>query len=1298
GVTPQSISATLVWCAYGSDNSVEEQETQVTISQPANTADYNFAVRPLHVPTQHGVYGWKLKVTLDFTTAGGPEDKITLTTAGETPIVVGDQTAIFGAGWTIDDMPWFYVDERDTADNEDDRLVVTFPGETPLLFNAADLVRNNYNYTGTLPNMAYGSNAFGSDGFRDPLFFGKVEGLGDGKIVFTTGDGTQYHAKRYTYGTNSSAILIDRIEQPGVDFDPNGTPAGRRGVSFIWDTTASDYSHPVLKSLTASDGTKNDFEYNTDGYLSRIKLVDGTKVLRQVNFNVDANRELTSISEVDPSNGTSYLRTRTIQYEHGIIVKDQWLTGGTVLAAETNFQFGNHNGQTADDAYQLSKIIVGQLPLPTGSAPNLEYAIDPAGSILAGQFKVGPLTSFIKQEAGDLKKLSDTGTEVASDGTWIDRYEFDSAGRLEKQKREFKPATSPAVLQSETQWNYDAAGGVKKLRERVSPADSADSFRETTYWHDYETIASYNAPDSQQEADASPKYDPEDYRGNVTYVMDPSGFSEFEYETDDETLFAVGTLLRSVVSAQVDGDRSQPLGGPDNSVRTVYEREKDGRLKSKRVIRNLDDSQPDGAQRLAGLASDPVATAAEKDVVEAWTYYTTGPALGYLMSYTDPAELVTNYTDYQSGKLYKSNINDAATNTVITTTYTSDAAGLSLAQTTTLSSGAEISHAAQSFDLLGHLLKSETSAANNQGNEGPVSRDTYEYNAAGQVLKHVDGNNVITSLTYDAAGRLLTQKAADGASYYSMYLGAPISVEQTTTYAYYADGSTKEVSVTGGPTTKFYADPANFKTWSTVDGVSDGEHTVSSGVITFDTDGVAIEETTADFLGRPTHIVNKLTGEDQSFEYGDPRLDQPTKVTRKTNLGWDTDHWKIEDVATTLAYDASGNVISAIEAGRRQTVSQFDPLGRLISTRLHGGGSQPARGANYSYVTDPSGNVVEATEKGRSAGNLTELKTRFTYDALGRQVQVADPLAGVETGTQAASTSRSYDGALLKVVSTDRTGVSSTQWFNAAGQLVKDQSALGATTTYEYDATGKLIHQSFTPRAGDNLASRQVENKYDQLGRLRVVYEVGGDPGAADAIKHFTATDYFKPNDAGADGWNVVQFPTFDGTDVENNRPADAKARATKTRLDSLGNPIYVQQPDPDYLLSGGVAATQSDNTPTVLRTYSYDPQNLMVTTTSRLSQAPDAASGTAKISMAYDGTRVTRTAANLNGQSLMTLVRMTDRDLSNAVQSSTQVDSGFVIQSRITYDALGGVLSNGSPLGTSTDSNGAFQTSTYVN
>lgn len=225
--------------------------------------------------------------------------------------------------------------------------------------------------------------------------------------------------------------------------------------------------------------------------------------------------------------------------------------------------------------------------------------------------------------------------------------------------------------------------------------------------------------------------------------------------------------------------------------------------------------------------------------------------------------------------------------------------------------------------------------------------------------------------------------------------------------------------------------------------------------------------------------------------------------------------------------------------------------------------------------------------------------------------------------------------------------------------------------------------------------TRETEYMYDQLGRLRVVKEHGGIPASGGVpLDHYTVTDYFKSNDAGADGWNVVQFPTLD----EGESLANIKARASKTRLDSLGRPIYVQQPDPDIPLNGGAAPTPSDNSPTVLLTYSYDAQNVMVTTTSRLSQAPDAANGVAKISMAYDGTRVTRSAANLDGQPLMSLVRMTDRNLSDAVQTSSQVDSGFVIQSRITYDALGSVTSSGSPTGTSTDPNGGFQTSTYVN
>jgi len=172
------------------------------------------------------------------------------------------------------------------------------------------------------------------------------------------------------------------------------------------------------------------------------------------------------------------------------------------------------------------------------------------------------------------------------------------------------------------------------------------------------------------------------------------------------------------------------------------------------------------------------------------------------------------------------------------------------------------------------------------------------------------------------------------------------------------------------------------------------------------------------------------------------------------------------------------------------------------------------------------------------------------------------------------------------------------------------------------------------------------------------------------------------------DGWNVVQFQPYE-------QETNAKALATKVRLDSLGNPIYIQQADPDILSDGTTVTPQTDNTPATLITYSYDAVNRMVVTTSRLSVAANVG---ANIAQSYPETRINRAAVNSNGNSLMVLSRMSNREETDMVVSSTLIDSGFVVQSRNSYDGLGSLRSQAAPVGTSADPNAAFETTTYIN
>ena len=281
---------------------------------------------------------------------------------------------------------------------------------------------------------------------------------------------------------------------------------------------------------------------------------------------------------------------------------------------------------------------------------------------------------------------------------------------------------------------------------------------------------------------------------------------------------------------------------------------------------------------------------------------------------------------------------------------------------------------------------------------------------------------------------------------------------------------------------------------------------------------------------------------------------------------------------------------------------------------------------------------------------------------------VADPLAGTEVGTNPAKTVTSFDGNLTKVVSTDRTNLSSIAWYNSVGQLIKSQSTLSDTTLYTYDLAGQLTKQLLVP--ADGSPQKETQFYYDQLGRLRSTEVRAG------GLVLSTFTDYFKPTDTGVDGWTVVQFAAQAGT----GRPADAKFQATRVKTDALGNTIYIQQPDPDYL-SDGTTAPATNNSPTTLITYNYDADHLLLATTTRLTIAANV-TGDPFIDKTYDSARVSRSATSSSGQTLFSAVRMSNLDSPDGIQSTSLLDPGFVIQSRNTFDKFDNLLTTSVPVG----------------
>ncbi len=1254
-----AISATLEWFNANGPVLTQWSASDVTLTEQLIT------LSPPSIDNFTSVFGWELTVNI---TDGA--DTITLRSAGETPVVVGDQKAIFGAGWALAGVPAISLDQRDEDDASaarrtwDDRIILAFPGEAPKIFNAKNLTLNNYSFAGQLNSLQPGSTEVSNDGFANLQEFGVLTARQNpDELVYNDGTGREYVFKQFTNdnGTptdttdDTTSYLIDRIEQPGVQYDTatNAWPAGRRGISFEWNTNwdpAQTNEQSLLKAIVATDGARTLFGYDASGYLESqtlvdsadqpITLADGTTLARQVNFKVE-NRKLTEIRQVEGSNK----RLRVFNYANGLMTKDQWYSDEPANAApirQTDFTYTSG---------LLSQIQLGD---GTAGANTILYDVAPAqaGNTLVGAVSVN---------ATDLAKYDETTKAAApSAGVYKTDYNFSLNGQLERRRQLFN-----SVELSRETWRYDPVGFVKRYTDPLG--------RQTAYWYDYETPTTYktNAEDlgtpTAPQLDPEPKYDPDDYRGNVTFVVSPAGLTRFEYETDDETGDALGRLVKKIELPNIQSKKTPLTGASVKGVVTEYTRADDGQLETQLTIRGTDDRNWSGALPIPVEQTDPKAS---------WTYL----ADGLLQSSTDARGLTTTYAYNAKRQLDTTTVVDSGPYAETRTTkYSYDVLGFLDRETLYAgdAAGPIISVQNYAYDTFGFLRQVETLAADNTT---VLTRQKYEYAPDGVVTAVIDGNNVRSETTYDAAGLLTKTVAAVGETYYALYTGQQESVEQTTTYQYYANGALQQKTLLDGTLENYYADAATRTAWSVTSGVSAGEHTVdaATGAISFNLAGVQVTKTQTDVLGRQTLGVNLLTGALVNTD----RTPSGGAVTTKQTIGPPA-----AQRSSTRKQDVAGNLLHG-ESGGPHTQIQRDALGRVEEIATDGPAA--AKRVAAKLKTDAAGDVVQQTEERgmpNGGGWLTQyFTTQFVYDQQGRRRKTIDPLTDGnsswtdELNAAPAKTDYTFDAAnsLSKVTATARSGVATHQWYDAAGRLVQEQNAAGALTTYAYDLAGNLTSQTFTPKSGDARPPLTTTFQVDSLGRVRAA--ITNSP-APSFVQSFVATDYFNNNAANADGWNVASFIPLPGAGPAGY-PYDAstvKNLASRARFDSLGNTYYAQSADPDGATAGG-----DDNTPTTLITYSYLPAADATVVTTRLSSGANVGlNSPPNIDRTAPEARVSRQVSNTKGEVILNAQRLTDFTqpdalaamLTGANEYDLYLDAGFELLQYNTYQTATGRL-----------------------
>lgn len=484
--------------------------------------------------------------------------------------------------------------------------------------------------------------------------------------------------------------------------------------------------------------------------------------------------------------------------------------------------------------------------------------------------------------------------------------------------------------------------------------------------------------------------------------------------------------------------------------------------------------------------------------------------------------------------------------------------------------------------------------------------------AGGQLLRMQDARGYITVWTYDSADRVASVSNAykpsgcdpetdparcrlTPASLLTLPISAT-SATETTSYAY-ADSNWPD-----RPTTTTRSSVAN-----------PGHQTTQT--LTYDAvTGDVLTDTVQGYVGTQleTHVTTTVLydgTEGAAFAPGGPfasgwqTLPQPAGL-RKSVDGPRTD---VNDLTQWVYYPVNA-AVPAFWRGHLAAVR--NPAGHI--TRFE---SYDALG-NATRVVDPNG-----------------VATEYTYDAAGRVLTTTlKAVAGCDT---------SADPLCATDLVTSRT------YHFTYGPLASETRSNGGTTTYEYDARGRLL--AMTRPVSASLSER-IEYSYD------------AGTGKKSAERYLSGQ---------GSSWTLARSEAF--------------------RYDPFGRLIAVDHPDSTSMLytydaAGNVATVRDENHTTANTTYKYDPVNRLSLVTQKLSTAPG---GTITTQYAYDLhgnlTTVTDPNGNITTYAFDDFGRMKQQvspvtgtttytyDLSGNLLTTTDANAATTLRS---YDVLGRVTS----------------------
>jgi RHS repeat-associated protein len=483
---------------------------------------------------------------------------------------------------------------------------------------------------------------------------------------------------------------------------------------------------------------------------------------------------------------------------------------------------------------------------------------------------------------------------------------------------------------------------------------------------------------------------------------------------------------------------------------------------------------------------------------------------------------------------------------------------------------------------------------------------TYEYDAAGRQTAVIDALNQRTETTYDAAGQRTSSTDALG---------------RVTKYVYDLEGHlTETIHPDSTPATD--ADNPRTRVQYDAAGRKVAETDAENRTVAYGHDATGRLTQVTDALGKVTRY---------GFDESGNQISQTDARGRVTRWGYDRMGRQVSRTLPMgqqeqMSYNAGGELVSHTDFMGRTTTHEYDNRSRRIKT-THGDG----RITQASY--DAAGRRISLSEGSNSWS--------WQYDARDRVTQLTQPagvvsyqydLAGNRTRTTSANQVVSYGFDALNRLRTVRTGTPANPptastpaheyEYAANGLRTAEVRPNGTRTEYAYNVRNHVTSVLHKAAAGALLLG--LSYGVDATGLRNSITETvdGG------ALSRVTAYDYDankrlireEITRAGTSGSQVTSWvyddvgnrvsQTVDGTTLSYTYDANdrllTESDGTSHVYDNNGNLVRTEKGSATQRYSWDSSGRLSEHTDAagVRTAYSYDPDRIRVSRTSRLGEA----------------------------------------------------------------------------------------------